>query len=788
MFKNYLKLSFRNLRRNKTYSIINILGLSIGIACSILIFLWLQDELSYDRFNKNANEIYRVVANEGINHKAATTCGPLAGYLKDNYTNIIKATRYMPYKGSDFKYKNKIFKIKNGVFVDPDFFEMFSFKFLKGNPKTALSDLSKIVITESMAKKFFGNKNPIGKTLLIDGKNPIIVSAVIKDVPSNSQLQFDFAINTKILKYIGFPIDRWDSKMLYTFIQTSKSSNIPKLNKQISGLLSQKIPGYNRKLFLQPLTDIHLNTEFSSDLPGLGDKKYIYIFSAIAIFLILIACINYVNLSTSQVFKRSKEVGIKKVMGASRLQVVKQFISESMIVITFSFLLALALVEILLPEFNSISNKNISVSYFSNTFVFVLAALLVLVSVISASYPALFLSSIKPVTALKNILFGNQKGSILRKSLVVIQFSLAIILIVGTTTVFYQLHYISSKKLGFDKSNIIYFGAKGKFLRNYNVLKNELLSQSSIKDVSAEDQLMTDASNGTSNIYWAGKTGKDNVTVNYSYVDYNFFKMFNVRFYKGRNFMKSMGSDKNAYILNKEAVDEMKLKNPINTKFIMNTAEGKIIGVIDNTNFRSLYHKINPMVYKVLNNYSILSFKYNGIIYVKTEAGKTPDAITAIKNIWKKENPNLSFEFHFLNQTIDKQYIKEVQTGEIFSWFAIVAIFISCLGLYGLSLFMIENRTKEIGVRKVLGASIPNILKLFYQDFSKMILISTIIACPIAWYGMTKWLQNFAYRVNITWWIFLLAGCIALLIALATVSIQAIKAATANPVESLRYE
>ena len=788
MLKNYFKIAFRNLSRNKTYSIINIFGLSVGIACSILILLWIQNELSYDRFHKNANEIYRVVAVEGVNNKTASTCGPLAGYLKDNYTDIVYATRYMPYKGSDFKYKDKIFKIKKGVFVDPDFFEMFSFDFISGNPKTALSNLSNIVITEGMAKKFFGNANPIGKTLLVEGKNPVIVSAVIQDIPANTQLQFDFLINSQIMKYIGLPVDRWDSQMLYTFIQTKKNADIPKLGKQIRGIMSQQIPGFNRKLFLQPLTGIHLNTDYSSDLPGLGDIKYIYIFSAIAFFLILIACINYVNLSTSQVFKRSREIGIKKVMGASRFQVVKQFISESMIIVVFSFFLALVLLEILLPEFNSISAKNISIDYFNNTFVFALTALLVFVSIISAGYPALFLSSIKPVTSMKNILLASQKGSVLRKSLVVIQFSLAIILIVGTTTVFYQLHYISNKKLGFDKGNIIYFDAKGKFLQNYDVLKNELLSQSSINNITAEDRLMTDAANGTGYLYWEGKTSKDNVNVNYSYVDYNFFKMFDVRFYKGRNFMKNMGSDKNAYILNKEAVDEMKLKNPINTKFIMNNAEGKIIGVIDNTNFRSLYHKIDPAVYKVLKDYSILSFKYNGIIYVKTEAGKTQEAIAAIENIWKKENPNLPFEFHFLDETIDKQYVKEIQTGEIFSWFSLIAIFISCLGLYGLTMFMIENRTKEIGVRKVLGASVPSILKLFYQDYSKLILLSTIIAGPVAWYGMSKWLQNFAYRVNITWWIFLLAGSVTLLIALTTVSILAIKAATANPVESLRYE
>jgi ABC-type antimicrobial peptide transport system permease subunit len=760
----------------------------MGIACSILILLWVADELSYDRFHKNANELYRVVGNDGIVGKMTTSCGPLAGYMKDNYPDVVRATRYLPYSGSAFKYNDKILKISKGAFADPTFFEMFSFTFLRGDPKTALSNFTNIIITESMAKRFFENEDPIGKILLIDGKDPATVSAVIKDPPANSQLQFDFVLNTLILKYIGFPIEDWSSSGLQTFIQVHKNTDIQKLNTQIADIMPKQIPGFNRKLLLQPLTNIHLNTDYAYDLPGLGDIKYIYIFSAIALFLILIACINYINLSTARMLKRSKEVGLRKVMGSNRFQVIKQFFSESFIIVIVSFIAAIVLVEILLPPFNQISSKVLAINYYDTTFLSGITVLLILVSLISGGYPALFLSSVKPIYAIKNILSDGQRGSFNRKVLVVVQFSLSIMLIIGTTTVYHQLNYIKNKKLGFDKENILCIGAKGKFLSNYNTMKNELLGQSSILDVTAEDRLFTNSTSSTVNVNWEGKDDKTDVHVEYSYVDYNYFDMLNIGMTDGRKFSQEMSTDQTAFILNQEAVDQMKLKQPVGKRFVLNNIEGKIIGVIKNTYFKSLHHNIMPAAFMALNNYSIRSFTYNGIILVKAAAGKTQDAITAIENIWKKVNPNIPFEYHFLDETIDKQYVKENQTANIFSYFSLIAVFISCLGLYGLTVFIIESRLKEIGVRKVLGASITSIVEMLYKDFTKLILVSNIIACPLAWYVMNKWLEDFAYRIDISWWVFVSSGGIALIIALITVSFQAIKAAIANPVDALRYE
>jgi len=788
MLKNYFKICLRNNIRNKTYSIINILGLSIGIACSIFILLWVADELSYDRFHKNADEIYRVVGDDAVVGKMVPTCGPLAEYLKDNFPEVINSTRYMPYSGSAFKYNDKLLKIEKGVFADPAFFEIFSFSFLSGDPKKALSEIANIVITESMAKKFFIDENPLGKTLLVDGQSPVVVSAVLKDPPSNSQLQFDFILNTLVLKYVGLPLDNWSNASFHTFILTQKDIDIQSFNKEISDIMPKQIPGFNRKLYLQPLTDIHLNNDFSYDFPGLGDKKYIYIFSAIALFLILIAAINYINLTTAGLLKRTKEAGLRKIMGSNRLQIIKQFFSESFFIVVIAFIAALVLLEIFLPVFNELSGKVLDINYFNIRFAGGILILLCLIAIIAGGYPAFLISSVRPINTLKNIFVHGQKGTFFRKVLVIIQFSLAIMLIVGTITVTYQLNYIRNKKLGFEKESILYFDGKGKFQQNYIAMKNELLSHSSIIDVTAEDRLFTNPTNATVNLNWEGKQDGNDIQVEYSFVDYNYFDMLKVDFKEGRNFSQELRTDENSFILNEEAVNQMRLEQPVGKRFRLNEIEGNIIGIIKNTNFKSLHYRIEPAAYIALGSSSTLSFSYNGVFLVKAAAGKTREAITAIEDIWEKVNPNIPFEYHFLDETIDKQYVKEVQTGKIFSYFAAIAIFISCLGLYGLTLFITENRTKEIGVRKVLGASVTSIVKMFYNDFSKLILISGIIACPLAWYAMNKWLQDFAYRIEISWLIFALSGGIALVIALATISFQAIKAATANPVESLRYE
>ncbi|MFH1194895.1 MAG: ABC transporter permease [bacterium] len=784
MLKNYFKIAFRNLIRNKVNSSINIFGLSVGIACSILIILWVADELSYDRFHENADNIYRVVAEDGVVGKMATTCAPLAVYMKDNVNGVTDATRYMRLDASAFKYENKILKIENGAFIDTSFFKIFSFPFIQGNASSAFADYSNVVLTEKESKRFFGNENALGKIIFIDGRTPLKVSGVLKNPPANSQFQFGFLLNIEVLPFIGAPLDQWYNFNLQTFVRANKNADIKKINSQIAGLMPSQLPGFNRKLYLQPVTDIHLNTDFPGDRSG--DIKYIYIFSAVALFLLLIACINFINLSTARILKRSKEVGLRKVIGSTRFQIIKQFLYEAVLISIISVAAALLLVELLLPVFNGLSGKELSLP-FNSRFVLGLPGLIIIVSLLAGGYPALLLSSIKPINTLKNFLLNGQRGSLLRKSLVVTQFALSILLIIATTTVYQQLNFIKNKKLGFDKENILYFGANGKFAQGYSALKNELLNQSSIIDVTAEDMLLTKESNSTLNLNWEGKEKITELQVEYSFVDCNYFDMLNVGFQEGRKFL--CGSDgEHCIILNREAVDQMKIKNPIGKHLSINDYYGTIIGIIKNANFKSLHNKMKPEAYMILNSASNESFGNSGVILIKTAAGQTQEAIDAIQKLWEKENPDIPFEFHFLDETIDHQYLNELSTAQIFGYFAFIAIFISCLGLYGLSMFMMENRTKEIGVRKVLGASVSSIVSLFYSVFSKLILFAITIACPVAYYFMNKWLQDFAYRIEISWWIFVLSGGVALLIALLTVSFQAIKAATANPVESLKYE
>jgi len=788
MLKNYFKIAFRNIRRHKTYSILNLTGLGVGMACAILIMLWIGHELSYDRFHANAAQIYRVVGNDAIVKKIAVTCGPLAETLKNDYPDIVNSTRYMPYSGSPFKYKGKTLNEDKGAFADPAFLEMFSFKSINGNLLTALSNPSDIVITQTMAKRFFGTEDPIGKALLVNGSSPMVVSAVVEDPPSNSQLQFNFLMNILVLKYIGFPFDNWSNAGLHTFVQVKKNTDIRKLNAQIADLMPKHIPGFARKLFLQPLTDIHLGADYIGDLPGLGDMKYIYIFSAIGLFLILIACINYINLSTARVLDRSREVGMRKIVGSSKAQLINYFLIESGIYVLVAALIALALVELFLPEFSRLSGTNLVTRYAGANLWLGLIVTACITCLLAGVYPALRLSSLKPIAALKDHSIPGRGGVLSRKTLVVVQFGLSIILIAGTAIVYQQLNYIRNKKLGFDKSNIIYFQAKGKFLRNYDMMKSDLLSHSSIADVTAEDKLLLNAANSTENLDWEGKSNKTYVNAEYSFVDRNYFKMLDVRMKEGRNFSPNAGADRDAYILNEEAVKQMGIESPLGKRFSLNNKPGVIIGVIKDVNFKSLHQRITPSVYSVLGDYSGLSFTYNGTILVKTAAGKNGDAIASISKIWKEVNPDLPFEYHFLDESIDKQYLKENQTGEIFGVFSAMAILISCLGLYGLTSYVTENRTKEIGIRKVLGASVLNIVTMLYGDFAKWILLSNIIAWPVAWYAMNKWLQAFAYHIDLGLWVFGLAGIIALVIAIGTMSVRAIRAATANPVESLRYE
>jgi len=788
MLKTHLKIFIRNLFRNKSQSLITIFGLAVGIACAVLILLWVVDELSYDRFHSNADEIYRVLGRDGLIGEMSVTCGPLAGHLEKNYPEVVDATRYMPYAGATFTSGENMFAIDKGVFADPAFFRMFSTEFLHGDPASALSDLSSIVLTRSTAERFFADENPIGKTLLMDGQSPMTVTGVVADPPANSQIQFRYLINVEVLKYIGMPLDSWDNAAFHTFIQVREDTRIPALNVSISNIMSEQIPGFNRTLYLQPLTDIHLTSGIAHDLSGIGDPKYVLIFSAIALFLILIACINYINLSTARSLKRSKEVGLRKILGADRSKIVRYFFTESVVVLIISFIVAAVLVQWLLPAFNQLSAKTLTIDYASPEIILGSLFLLILTASIAGGYPALRFSGANPVTAVKGIPRRGRSHTASRRGLVITQFALSIILLVGTIIVFSQLEYIRNKNLGFNQENVLYFPARGNFVQSYDRLKHELSNYSSIVDVTAEDKMLTEFSNSTADLHWAGKGNQTDLNIGYSHIDANYLELLDVEIVAGRNFNPDRASDRTAYILNEEAIDQMGLEEPVGKRFMLNGAEGYIIGITKDANFNSLHHQVEPRAYMLLDPTSGNSFQYVGNILVKATSGKTEEAIAAIQNIWQRENPDVPFEYHFLDETIDSQYQTEVRTGKIFGYFSLIAILISCLGLYGLTAFIIEGRTKEIGVRKALGATVAGILGMFLSDFSKMILIAGVIAWPVAWFVMLFWLQNFAYRVSLTVWPFLLSGLSALAIALLTVSWQAMRAATANPVESLRYE
>lgn len=783
----HLKMHLRGLTSNKTHSVINILGLSIGIAFSVLILLWVADELSFDRFHEHSGEIYRILGDDVLIGDMAATCGPLTAYMENNYPEVIRATRVMQYEGAAFKYGENMFNVDKGTLVDPEFLKMFSFRLLQGAPETALADLSSIVLTKSVAEKLFRDENPLGKTVLMDGTSPMNVSAVIDDPPENSQLQFNYLLNVEVLRFLGVPLDLWENAAFHTFIQVRPDADIAQLNAGIANLMGEQIPGFNRTLYLQPLTDIHLTNGVAYDLPGLGDKKYVYIFSAIALFLILIACINYINLYTARSLKKMRSVGLRKILGAGRFRVMGQFLSESAIISLVSIVVAAVIALLIIPIFNQISGKNLSLDVSAPSVIFGALLLWVVTSLLSGGYPALLMSRAKPLTVVNKRTIGSG-GSVSRWILVVIQFSLAIMLLVGTITVYHQINYIRNKNLGFDKENIIYFSADGNFVQDYDRLKHELLSLSSITGVTAEDKMFMNFGNSTANLYWEGKTDQTDINIEYSHVDANFLDMLNVNLIAGRNFEQNRSDDLSTYILNEEAVDQMGLTDPVGKRFVLNGQEGRIIGVARNSNFKSLHHAVNPSVFMLLDPGRKVEFQYNGTIMVRTVPGKAPQAIASLQDLWRQENPDIPFEYHFLDETIDRQYSNEIRTGRIFSYFSLIAIFISCLGLYGLTMFMTEDRTKEIGIRKTIGASVPEILALLSADFTKWVLLANVVAWPVAWFAMHRWLQNFAYHVNMSWWTFALAGALALIIALFSISWQAIRAATANPVESLRYE
>lgn len=785
MIKNYLKIALRNFRKQKLFSLINICGLALGMACTILILLWVQDELNFDKFNKNADNIYRVVENQhyagGEIFPVAVTPGPLAKALNDNYPEIVNSTRFTFGRGN-LRYGNKIF-YEPVALADPEFLKIFSYPLVIGNPDNVLNDLHSILMTEESAEKYFGNENPVGKTIIFDDSLSLKVTGVLKDVPTDSHLRFDFLLNFEFLKNLGRNLDEWGNNSFYTYVLLQQNVKVWDVNQKIKEEIKKHNEDSITDLELQPLLKIHLYSagKYAADIGGLGNIEYVNIFSLVAFIVLLIACINFMNLSTARATKRAREVGMRKVIGADRWQIIKQFYSESILFAFLALLIAIVISYLLLNAFNNLASKEISISSLGNLTFIGLVALTLLTGIIAGSYPAIYLSSFLPIKVIKSDSAISGGGSLFRKILVVTQFSLSLILIIGTLVISSQLDYIKNKDLGFNRENVMVFNNNKSIQANIETFKNELKQNPKIVSVAAATSGPTYLGNSTSGIDWDGKNENDEVLIHFVFTDRDFLNTFKMKMVDGRFYSDDYGSDSSSVVINEEAAKIMGMKEPVGKTLTMWGDKLNIIGVVKNFNFKPLDTKIEPLVLRLNKDYLFSMF-------VRLKPGDLTGTIDYVKNVYREFNASAPFDYHFLDEDFGNLYRSETRMQAIFSYFAILAIIISCLGLFGLASYIAERRTKEIGIRKVLGASVHGVTILLSKEFINWVLLANIIAWPIAYYFMNNWLQDFAYRINLTIWPFLLSGLIAVLIAIATVSYQSIKAALANPVKSLKYE
>ena len=799
MFANYLKVALRNILRNKVYSFINIIGLAIGLAGFILITILIKNELSYDSFHKKSERIYRVVEiqnQEKIGKiKVAVTMGPLAKAIKDYFPGVENTTRMVPSPASFCKIGDNGFYEKNISFADPSIFDIFTIPFIEGDPETALASPFSIVLTQSAAYKYFGNNDPLGKTITMSsifGTNDYKITGLIKDYPKNSNMYFTMLGSYSTMEHYVSWLNQWDTNTLATFVLLKQGISPKQIDEQFTRFIHHYIPPdpqtgeqSDLKMYLQPLRDFHL---YSGDIVyqtyrnNQGSISTVYIFSAIAFFILLIACINFMNLATARSAKRIKEIAMRKVLGSGRKSLIYQFIGEAIVVSLMGFLLSILLVEVFLPYFKDIFDGRIITAFQNNfTFLLELIGITIVVGILSGVYPAIFLAKFQPAESLKGSLPAKFKGAYLRKILVISQFAIAITLFICTGIVFSQMNYVRNKDLGFNKEQILYLPIRSKDTRDkLNLLKYELSKNSNIVNVAASGGLFgASGSEGTETV--VGTNGRLRMMMRRSFVDFNYIKTMQMKIVKGRDFSLSHPLDSTqSVIINEAAVRKFGWANPIGKQF-----EGEpvktVIGVVKDFNFFSLHSKIGPLIMSINPD----QFYY---LLVRVKPENISSTVTFVQKTWSKIIPDKPFDYSFLDQYFNDIYKSDERTGQMFGFFSALAILIACLGLFGLAAYTAEQRVKEIGIRKVLGASVSNIVFMISKDFIKLVLISGIIAVPISYLAMNSWLQDFAYRVKIEPVIFFLATLLAFIIAFVTISSQAIKAARSNPVKSLRYE
>jgi len=791
MIKNYFKTAWRNLWTNKGLSFINIFGLSVGMAFAILVGMWIQYETSFDLFHENADRIAVVRKNTLFNNEKNTQIGiplPLYDELKNNYPEVKRASR-MDWGGPhSLMIGNNKFK-KRGTYVDPDFLKMFSFPLVTGDMETALKDPNSIILTESLATTLFGKEDPIGKTIKIDNQFNIQVTAVAKDPPGNSSIYFEFLapFEFKVLNYdfVKNAKTQWSNNFLRNVIEIKEGASMDVLSKKIGPIMVQKDKEKNKNqtLILQPLSKWHLYDEYKNWVNVGGRIEYVRLFGIIGVFVLLIACINFMNLATARSEKRAKEVGIRKAVGSQRIQLITQFLSESILTTLIAFLLSVILMWAILPFLKDLGFENITIDFTSVSLLLSVLGVCIFTGLIAGSYPALYLSSFSPVKVLKGVLKQGIGAVIFRKVLVVSQFAISIGLIISTVIVFQQIKHAKGRSLGYNPDNLITIDASSDDLaKNYPVLKESLLNTGYIESVSKASSPMTAIYNSWSGFSWEGYDPNVMAVMDVVMTEWDYERTVGLKFKMGRPFSREYKTDSNAVILNEAALKMIGFKDPVGKTIKLDSTVLTIVGVVENVLMKNPFQPVSPTV--ILFNADNVS---NIFIRLKSAAG-LEKALAAIKPHVEQYNPAVPFEYSFVDEDFQKKFTTENQVAKLAGIFAGLAIFISCLGLFGLAAFMAERRIKEIGIRKVLGASVANLWLLLSKDFVLLVMIACLIASPLAFLLMNGWLQKYDYRIDISWWVFIVAGVLALVIALLTVSTQAIKAAISNPVKSLRTE
>jgi len=785
MLKNYLKITWRNLIRNRSYSAINLLGLALGLACVMLIGLWIQSELSMNRFHEKGDRLYRLWENQtysnGFILSTISTPGPMAARLEASFPEVERAVRV------DWG-TEKLFTLgsqslnEQGYYADAGFFDIFTFPLLHGNAGEVLKEPGKLAVSETLARKYFGTDEVVGKTLRIDNKQDYAISAVFRDPPPSSTMEFDFLL--PMVEYErdnpGFA-EEWNSNSIQTYLLLAEGADAGQLETKIEGFLRDNSDQGNTSLFLQPYPDAYLYTDYrDGKYQGGGRITYVKMFGAIGLFILLIACINFMNLSTARAATRAKEVGIRRVSGAGRSLLARQFLGESLVMSALAGILAVGMAQGALPAFNRLFNLELSFNLLNGQVWLGIIAIIAFSGLLAGSYPAFFLSRFQPVDVFKGVIHTGKGAFWFRKGMVAAQFAISTFLIISTLVIYRQMEHIRNKNLGYQKENLVYFRADGAVPEQYDVLRAELLSLPPVEAVSSSTGLVYSWGNNTSGVSWPGKSPDQDILFQTIPVGFGFLETIGASLQDGRDFSRANPADSSNFIINETAAALMGLDKPVGQRITVSGQEGEVVGLVKDFRVTSLRNNQDPVILGIGQGIQF--------VYLRLNTDDIQQALSGIGEVVRRHNPGYPFEFSFVDQEYEKMYRSEQRVSALSRLFAFISIFVSCLGLFGLAAFTAEQRNKEVSIRKVLGATVAQLSALLSKEFLVLVLLGFALAIPVAWYLMHGWLQNFASHIGLEWWLFGLSGLLAVLIALGTVSFHAIRAAVKNPAEALRSE